>query len=163
MASRDLGPYIYPEAGELSAVGVTAVYFSYFFRWSMFENYQYIKEKIDFMTAVNGRTAGTFTNFDSLDDRIDTLYYYLQHIKFGFGRASRDASRMIQNGHMTREKGLRLAREYDAEFPAADFPSQLDYLGLSEEGFHEIVDRHRNAEIWRMDENGQWLLRNQVC
>ena len=32
----------------------------------------------------------------SLDDKIDNLYYYMQFIKFGFGRAVRDASRLIQ-------------------------------------------------------------------
>ena len=34
-------------------------------------------------TNPNGRTKGTFTNFDSLDDKIDCLYYYMQYIKFG--------------------------------------------------------------------------------
>ena len=27
---------------------------------------------------------GTFTDFDSLDDKIDCLYYYMQYIFFGF-------------------------------------------------------------------------------
>ena len=63
----------------------------------MFENYNYIKKEIpDFKENEYGRTEGTFTNFDSLDDKIDDLYYYMQFIKFGFGRATRDASRLVQ-------------------------------------------------------------------
>ena len=63
----------------------------------MFENYNYIKRKVkDFKTLEKNRSDGTFTNFDSLDDKIDNVYYFMQYVKFGFGRATRDSSRMIQ-------------------------------------------------------------------
>ena len=41
-----------------------------------------IKDLIDF--KIVKRTSETFTNFDSSDDKIDDLYYYMQFIKFGF-------------------------------------------------------------------------------
>lgn len=154
----DLAPYAYPSSEDIERVGAKALYFAYFFKWSMYENYQFIRDKIDFWTAPNGRTDGTFTNFDSLDDKMDTLYYYMQYIKFGFGRAVRDASRMIQNGHLTREEGLDLARKYDDEFPHTYFHDQLEYLGLTKPEFDETVDRHRNEEIWAFEGN-RWKLR----
>jgi N-acetyl sugar amidotransferase len=155
---KELNPFIYPDLKDVSRVGVKALYFSYFFKWSMFENYQLIRTKYDFRTCPKGRTDGTFTNFDSLDDKIDNVYYYMQFIKFGFGRAVRDASRLIQNGHMTRGQGLELARRYDSEFPYEFFDEVLDYLGMTEEEFHNIVDLHRNPEIWTR--RGQdWALR----
>lgn len=154
---RDIQPYLYPGSDEIKKVGVKALYFGHFFRWSMYQNYLYIKDKIPFETAPFGRTEGTFTNFDSLDDKTDSLYYYMQFVKFGFGRASRDASRMIQNGHMDRAYGLELARKYDDEFPAAYFQENLDYLGMSEEEFHRTVDMHRNSELWKQ-EDGRWQL-----
>jgi hypothetical protein len=145
----------------VASVGVKAYYFAYFFRWSMYENYQYIKDKIDFRTNEKGRTDCTFTNYDSLDDKIDNLYYYMQFIKFGFGRAVRDASRLIQNGHMTREEGLRLAHKYDDEFCYEHFDEVLEYLDLTTDEFSKIVDQHRNPEIWK--KNGpSWTLRNPV-
>ena len=69
----------------------------------MLENWNYVNLP-DFKTDPDGRTEGTFTSFDSLDDKIDTLYYYMQFIKFGFGRATRDACRMIQNNQLSREE-----------------------------------------------------------
>jgi N-acetyl sugar amidotransferase len=155
----DLAPYIYPEIGRVHEVGVKAFYFGYFFRWSMYENYLYIKEKIHFRTNIKGRTDGTFTNYDSLDDKIDNLYYYMQFIKFGFGRAVRDASRLIQNGHMTREEGLDLVRKYDDEFCYEHFDDVLDYLDLTRDEFVKIVDQHRNPEIW-LKKGERWVLRN---
>ena len=155
---HDLAPYIYPDLEDVERVGVKALYFAYFFKWSMFENYNYIKDKIEFRTEPNGRTNGTFTDFDSLDDKIDNLYYYLQFIKFGFGRTIRDASRLIQNHHMSREEGLDLSRKYDDEFPSTYHSEHLQYLDVSEVEYAEIIDLHRNSELWKFEGN-QWKLR----
>lgn len=159
ISARELCPYVYPPSEDVAAVGVKAFYFGYFFRWSMYENYRFIREKIDFRTNQKGRTDGTFTNYDSLDDKIDNLYYYMQFIKFGFGRAVRDASRLIQNGHMTRVEGLEFARKYDDEFCYEHFDEVLAYLELTRSEFDTIVDRHRNSEIWTKD-GSRWVLRN---
>jgi len=158
VAEKDLNPYIYPSSSTLAASNITPYYFAYFQKWSMFENYELIKEKIDFKTHPKGRTSGTFTDFDSLDDKIDLLYYYMQYIKFGFGRTIRDASRLIQNGHITRAQGIEYVQKYDAEFPEEHFEDVLDYLSLSFSEFTEIVDKHRNSEIWD-NVNGEWHLR----
>jgi len=157
----DLAPYVYPPLEQIESVGARAYYFGYFFRWSMYENYLYIRDKIDFRTNAKGRTDSTFTNYDSLDDKIDNLYYYMQFIKFGFGRAVRDASRLIQNGHMSRAEGLELAMKHDDEFCHEYFDEVLDYLDLTRDEFVTIVDRHRNAEIWEKRESG-WVLRNPI-
>ncbi|MFC1584519.1 N-acetyl sugar amidotransferase [Fibrobacterota bacterium] len=155
---NDITPYIYPDIDSVKKAGIKAFYFSYFFRWSMLENYRLIKTKIKFLTNPKGRTDGTFTNFDSLDDKIDNLYYYMQFIKFGFGRTVRDSCRMIQNGQMTREEALELAQRYDSEFPFEHFSEVLHFLDLTEEEFTAIVDKHRNPEIWN-SEKGRWKLR----
>jgi len=158
VAEADLQPYIYPDPAAVRAAGLTICYFGYFFRWSALENYRYISRTIDFATNAKGRTDGTFTNFDSLDDKMDDVYYYLQFIKFGFGRAVRDACRQIQNGHMTRPEGLELARKYDDEFPVEFFDEALRYLAVTDGEFQAIVDQHRNPEVWRRDD-GRWTLR----
>jgi N-acetyl sugar amidotransferase len=158
ISESSLAPYVYPEREEISRIGVKAIYFGYFFPWDVVDNYEYVRARIDFRTWPTGRTEGTFTNFDSLDDKIDSLYYYMQMIKFGFGRASRDASRQIYRGRMTRNHALEMARKYDNEFPKTFFREQLGYLGLTETEFHTIVDKHRNPEIWKFEGN-QWKLR----
>ncbi|MBI4135765.1 N-acetyl sugar amidotransferase [Candidatus Uhrbacteria bacterium] len=155
---RDLNPYVYPSSEEVARIGVKAFYFGYFFKWSSYENYLYVKDKFDFHTCREGRTEGTFTDFDSLDDKSDNLYYYMQYIKFGFGRSVRDASRMIQNRQLTRAQGLDFARKYDHEFPIRYFSDMLEYLALTKEEFYELVDKHRNAELWQKV-NEQWQLR----
>lgn len=162
ISKADLHPYMYPSEKELKANKIKSYYFGYFFKWSMFENYEYVKKEIpDFNENKYGRTEGTFTSFDSLDDKIDDLYYYMQFIKFGFGRATRDASRLIQNGHLSRQKGMELVRKFDGEFPKRNFNKVLNFLGIKELDFYEIVDKHRNLEIWKQ-KNNTWELRHKI-
>jgi N-acetyl sugar amidotransferase len=157
ISEADLNPYVYPDAAEVERVGLKAMYFAYFFRWSMLENYRYVREKIPFATHPDGRTPGTFTDFDSLDDKSDNLYYHLQFVKFGFGRAVRDACRMIQNDQMTREEGLELARRYDDEFPEEHLDAMLECVARERDELVATIDLHRNPELWR-PVDGRWAL-----
>ena len=148
VTERDLYPYIYPENVD----GVKAVYWSWYHRWDIYENAELMKNKLDFARVE--RSTGAFEGFDSIDDRIDDLDFYMMYVKFLFGRATRMASRMIQCGHMTREQGMGLAALYDGERPPVT--QILEYLDMTQQEFDETVDKHRNPEMWRK-ENGVWL------
>jgi len=162
ISTLDLSPYIYPSEKVLKKNKILAYYFSYFFKWSMFDNYNFVKKYLpDFKENPEGRTEGTFTNFDSLDDKIDDLYYYMQYIKFGFGRATRDVSRLIQNEHLDRSKGLEFIKKYDGEYPRRNLDEVLDYLNLNQYDFEEVINKHRNLEIWKQKQNS-WELINKL-
>jgi N-acetyl sugar amidotransferase len=151
ISENDIQAYVYDEDTDFE---INAYYFSYFFKWDMYENYQYVKKVLPEFKTVD-RSEGTFTNFDSLDDKIDSLYYYMQYIKFGFGRCVRDASRLIQNGHITRDKGLKYVQKYDDEFPKKYLEENLKFLNITELDFEEIVNKHRNEEVWK-SKNNYW-------
>ena len=85
----------------------------------------------------------------------------MQFIKFGFGRATRDACRLIQNNQMTRSKAIEMAKNYDSEFPKMYFEEAIDFLGINKNQFDEIVNKHRNAEVWQI-KNNNWELKNKV-
>jgi len=148
----NLQPYIYPKLEVIKQKQITPYYFSYFEKWDIHENYKFIKSKTKF-SENETRISGTFQNYDSLDDYIDPLYYYMQFIKFGFGRALRDASRLIRNNHLERDKGLEYVKAYDGEFPDTEFQTILKFLNLTTEEFYKIVDQHRNNEIWEKSGN----------
>ncbi|MGE0612997.1 MAG: N-acetyl sugar amidotransferase [Hyphomicrobiales bacterium] len=153
---RDLAPYVYPDMERVQHTGVTALYFAYFFKWDVFENYEYVRKRVDFRLAPGGRTDGTFTGYDSLDDKIDNLYYHMQYIKFGFGRGVRDASRLIQFKRATRDEALKLALTHDDEFPQTYLEDVLDYLDMDRDELVRVIDMHRNPEIWTKSGN-RWM------
>ena len=83
-----------------------------------------------------------------MDDKIDPLYYYMQLVKFGFGRSLRDASRLLKNGHISLEKAKEYIKKYDDEFPDENLIDVLEYLDIEKNELSEIIDHHRNKEIW---------------
>jgi len=152
LTESDLWPYTYPEDVE----GIEAVYFSWYFPWDILENARLCRSRLGFEPAKNGpqdvrfwgKSDGSFEGFDSIDDKIDDLDYYMMWIKFGFGRATRMASRLIQRGHMTREEGLELVREHDGELPLTYADDVLRYLGLTYADMSGVIQQHKNPELW---------------
>ena len=68
---------------------------------------------------------------------------------------------MIQNGHLTREKGLEHVLKYDDELPKKYLKENLEYLDLTELDFEEIVNKHRNIEVWKPSGNS-WKKRFNI-
>lgn len=159
IGARELHPYTYPDFDEIVSRRVRALYFGYFFPWDVTENYKYVSEKFPFEGNRRGRTYGTFNDYDSVDDVMDDLYYFMQYIKFGFGRCLRDCARMIQRGHMTRDEAAELIALYDGEFPSKTIDTCLEYLDMSKEEFWHVVDRHRSPKVWKKSGEG-WVLRH---
>ena len=148
ISRRNLAPYIMPDPDLLDEASIEAHYFGYYFPWDVVSNYNLVRSKIDFRCHPSGRTPGTFTNFDSLDDYIDDVYYYMQYIKYGFGRAIRDASRQVQLGHLTRSEAIDICQKFDGEYPEDSIVRTCDFLGISIADFTAIVDSHRPSLIW---------------
>lgn len=168
ISERELWPYIMPDDGDIGRAGVEAVYYSYYFPWDIYANARYCREKIAFEVARNGqgpvsawgKSDGSFEGFDSIDDMIDDLDYYMMFVKFGFGRSSRMASRLIQRGYITRDYGLEVVRKFDGEMPNTYLREVLDYLSIREpREFFAIVNQHRNPEIW-LKAGTEWHLRH---
>jgi hypothetical protein len=107
------------------------------------------------------RSEGTYSKYNSIDDKIDDLHYYTTFIKFGLGRASYDASQEVRNKHLLREEAVRLVHQFDGEFPSRYFQDVMDYLEIAPDRFRELCDAFRSPHLWKK-ENGQWQLRHQV-
>ena len=158
---KDINPYVLPKQNILNKK-IKPYYFAYFEKWDVENNYNFIKSKINFNLHPEGRTPGTFTNFDSLDDSVDQVYYYMQLVKFGFGRAHRDASRQIQNKiNVKKKKLIDNIKKFDQEIPEKDIFDYCKYISISIKEFNEIVDKHRNKEIWKFEEK-QWKLKKNL-
>lgn len=174
ITEADLYPYIMPD----EAAKCTAVYWSYFFKWSIYGNALLTREKMGFEQARQmdwdsfrygrpsligpgwwGKSDGSFEGFDSIDDMIDDLDLFMMFVKFGFGRSARMASRLIQLGHMDRATGLEMVRRYDGEFPETYLNDVLAYVGMTRDELTALIDKHRNPEIWKQ-ENDAWKLRH---
>jgi len=156
----DLMAFLPAPANELERANIQVHYLGYYLRWTPQEVYYYATENTGFK-ARPFRTQGTYSKYNSIDDKIDDLHYYTTFIKFGIGRATYDASQEIRNHHITREEGQALVKKFDGEFPDRYFQDIMDYIGMRPERFIELCDEFRSPHLWNKV-NGEWSLRHNV-
>lgn len=174
---NDLLPYLPADPAEIARHSVEVHYLGYYMKWHPQECYYYAVEHGGFQASPE-RTPGTYSKYNSIDDKIDDFHYFTTYIKFGIGRATYDAAQEIRNGEITREEGVALVKKFDGEFPARFADEIFAYLSLPEKQFPQashmfaqptidreyfmaLADRFRSPHLWSQ-EGGCWRLRHTV-
>lgn len=160
LTTNDLSSFMPIGMDDLSKSNIEVHYLGYYLKWTPQEVYYYAVENTGFK-ARPFRTQGTYSKYNSIDDKIDDLHYYTTYIKFGIGRATYDASQEIRNKHLVREEGKALVKKFDGEFPDKYFNEIMDYIEMKPERFHELCDAGRSPHLWTKV-NGDWKLRHTV-
>jgi N-acetyl sugar amidotransferase len=158
----DLMTYLPAPYEQLEKSNIEVHYLGYYLKWTPQEVYYYAVENTGF-EARPFRTQGTYSKYNSIDDKIDDLHYYTTFIKFGLGRATYDASQEIRNKHLTREEGVALVKKFDGEFPDRYFNEIMEYLDINPDYFrYELTDSFRSPHLWDKNDKGEWQLRHNV-
>ena len=173
----ELNPYLPADPIHIANSRIEVHYLGYYLKWHPQSCYYYAFEHGGFEASPE-RTPGTYSKYNSIDDRIDDFHYYTTFIKFGIGRATYDAAQEIRSGDIDRNEGVSLVRRFDGEFPLRFKDEIFEYLSIpssqfpiaskcfeqpifDDEYFRLLTDRFRSPHLWKI-ENGQWTLRWQV-
>lgn len=177
VSDNDLSVYMPEDPARLEEKQIQVHYLGYYLPWHPQEVYYYAVKNTGFRAAPE-RTTGTYSKYNSIDDKIDDLHYYTTLIKFGIGRASYDASQEIRNNDIERDEGVALVKKFEHEFPERFIDELLAYLSLPAEEFPEaskmfdspildrdyfmaLSDKFRSPHLWKR-ENNDWALRYSV-
>lgn len=173
----ELQPYLPANPEHIEQQKVEVHYLGYYLKWHPQSCYYYSVEHGGFQASPE-RTPGTYSKYNSIDDRIDDFHYYTTFIKFGIGRATYDAAQEIRSSDITRDEGVALAKRFDGEFPERFADDIFRYLSIPEsefpqaskmfeqpimdyEYFMHLADTFRSPHLWKF-EDGEWKLRHQV-
>tara|TARA_X000000950_G_scaffold102342_1_gene129262 strand:+ start:9344 stop:10567 length:1224 start_codon:yes stop_codon:yes gene_type:complete len=157
---KDLDIFLPPALNDIKNKKLEVHYLGYFLKWIPQECYYYAVDNSNFRPRPF-RTQGTYSKYNSIDDKIDDLHYYTTFIKFGIGRATYDVSQEIRNNHLDTYEGKKLIEKFDGEFPDRYFAEICDYLGIKQDVFHRTCDKFRPKHLWKKTK-GEWKLRHNV-
>ena len=177
LSRSSLNPYFPSDPEAISKNGIEVHYLGYYLKWHPQAAYYYSVEHGDFEASPE-RTPGTYSKYNSIDDKIDDFHYFTTYIKFGIGRATYDASQEIRSGDISREEGVALVRKFDGEYPERFEREIFDYLSLDhsqmkisktalpqlkmdKEYFDDLTDSFRSPHLWKKSGAG-WSLRQTV-
>jgi hypothetical protein len=156
----DLMIYLPASGEEMERARIEVHYLGYYLKWTPQESYYNAVDHTGF-EARPFRTEGTYSKYNSIDDKIDDLHYYTTYCKFGLGRASYDASQEIRNKHLTREEGVALVQKFDGEKPRRYLDEVMQHIGMTVAEFDSLCDRARSPHLWVKD-GDSWKLRHPV-
>jgi hypothetical protein len=157
---HDLGPFFYPSDEEIESVGVRGIYLSNFMSWNARKQTEFVIERYGFETALSRER--TFNVYDKLDDiHANGTHDYLKYLKFGYGRATDDASTEVRHRRMSREEAIRMVAMYDPKRPS-DLDIFLKFVGITEQEFEDSVERFRDKRIWEK-KDGVWKVKDSIA
>lgn len=137
---RDLEPFAYPRMKDLRRVGVRSVCLGSFIPWDVRAQVDIIKSELDWREdVVEGVPEGY--GYEKIECAMQGVRDYIKYLKRGYGRTAHLASIDIRNGRMDRERAAQLIRDHDGHRPAS-LEVFLEYVGIDEERFMEIVGKH---------------------
>jgi len=173
----ELSSYMPANPDEAAKQKLEIHYLGYYLKWHPQSCYYYAVEHGGFQASPE-RTPGTYSKYNSIDDKIDDFHYYTTWIKFGIGRATYDAAQEIRSADITREEGVALVKRFDGEFPERfadeifrylsidkrEFPiasTQFEQAVMDRAYFMTLADRFRSPHLWAK-EGAEWRLRHTV-
>lgn len=159
ITEADVLPFSYPDNRELEQVGVRGIYLNNYMRWDSRAQHERMIREYGYQTASQTRTFDTYNNVECWN--YSDVHDYLKWLKHGYGKVLDHACREIRLGRMTRSQGIELVGEFQSRRPQ-HLQLFLDWLGISKNAFHYIVDQHRNLRIWKRDKNWNWKLRKPL-
>ncbi len=157
----DLAPFFYPSDEDLERVGVRGIYLSNFMPWDGRTQAEFVIEKLGFETAqIRDRTFNIYAKTD--DIHANGLHDYLKYLKFGYGRATDDASNEVRHGRMTRERAIEMVERYDHVRPS-DMDVFLSSVGMAESELLAAIEPMRDPAIWSREGSGAWHTKDSVA
>ena len=156
LSDADLDPYMPANPALLEQKKVEVHYLGYYLKWHPQSAYYYAVEHGGFEPSPE-RTPGTYSKYNSIDDKMDDLHYYTTWIKFGIGRATYDAAQEIRSGDITRDEGVALVHRFDGEWPGRFENELFEYLSVPQfprmdrAHFLSIAERFKSPHLWDGD------------
>jgi N-acetyl sugar amidotransferase len=145
--------YIYPSSIEFEKSKIDIFYLGPAWDdWSNDSNSIYASLQGLTMRPGEESITGDITNASMLDEEFTNINMMLKYYKFGIGRTTDDASERIRRGEISREEGIKLAREYDGVCDDYIIQNFCKYVGISEDKFWNIANRWVNRDIFDTEE-----------
>ena len=143
---------------EASTDDLKIIYLGAIYPYSATEWYKSAKDAgfNDLNVLNEWQRHGQIENFSQIDSIGYNMGVWTKFVKFGFQRVSDMACRYVREGLLSYEQAQQLIKDMDY---ICDPASKRDFcrtIGITEEYFDKMVDKHANKNLVVKDINGRW-------
>ncbi|HXB41280.1 MAG TPA: N-acetyl sugar amidotransferase [Bacteroidia bacterium] len=155
ITENDIVRFKYPHDKEIERIGVRGIYLNNFKRWDSLAQHNEMIKLYDYESASQTRTFDPFNDIDCFN--YSDVHDYIKFIKHGYSKVNDHVAREIRLNRITKEQGAQLIKKYSKIKPE-NLNLFLEWIGMTENSFHYIIDQHRNKKLWTRNEEWKWEL-----
>ena len=120
---------------------IKSIFLGDYVNWDAKKQLEIIKQHG--FTTYNGPMEWTFLDYENLDTKFVAIHDYFKYLKFGYGRATDQASIEIHHGRMDRNTALSKVNDYDGKLPTKYLDEFLETMGITREQFDQLCAKFR--------------------
>lgn len=137
---RDLEPYIYPPKEELDKIGARSISLGKFIPWDVQSQVQINKRELGWQEdEIESGFPGP--TYEKIECMFTGIRDYVKYLKRGFARITHLTTLDIKHGRISRDEAMKLIKQHEGKKPKS-LEVFLEFLGITEDEFNEIVSRH---------------------
>lgn len=135
---RDLIPFQYPPRRELHQLGYTSVCLGSYIPWNAKKQSEFISNELGWHgDEVEGMPKGMYEH-EKIECWMQGCRDYIKFLKRGYARVTQMTALDLRKGEIEKHLADSLVEEFDGRKPPS-LELLLEYLGISENEFNEIV------------------------
>jgi N-acetyl sugar amidotransferase len=135
---RDFKPFGYPPLRDLKQLKYRSVCLGSYIPWDVKKQVKIIQDELGWQgDQVEGIPWSEYP-YEKIECHLQGVRDYIKYLKRGYGRVTQMTALDLRNGRISPEKARQLIDDHEGRKPHS-LPIFLDYVGLSEEEFNQIV------------------------
>ena len=138
---RDLTPYTFPDIEELEKLKYNPVTLGTFIPWDHHKNTEIIKKDLGWkVDELEGVPDEINPHGEKIECFMQGTRDYIKFLKRGYSRVSQINALNVRHKRMTPDEAKNINEKFDGRKPPS-LEVFLEYVGLTEEEFNQIVDK----------------------
>jgi N-acetyl sugar amidotransferase len=160
ISESDIHPFCYPDNRVLEQVGVRGIYLNNYIRWDSRAQHEKMIQDYGYETAPQTRSFDTYRDVDCWN--YSDTHDYIKWLKHGYGCVVDHCCREIRLRRMIRAEAVNIVADNIYKFPK-NLDLFLNWLEITENAFHYIVDQHRNSLAWERNSSWEWQFNKDIA
>jgi N-acetyl sugar amidotransferase len=156
----DLKCLIYPADKDIKKIGLTGLFYGYYFKWNA-RNHLKIVEELGWK-RLEKAWEGSWLDYENVDMKFIDIREHFKWLKYGYGRTTDQVNIDIRNNKITRAEALKIVIQKDGRVNQENIQEFCKYINISESEYIRIRDSFVNKDIFEKDQDGSWKLKYEI-
>jgi len=123
--------------------GIMSIYLGDYVEWDAKKQVELMKQYG--FTTHDGPMEWAFEDYENLDTKYVAIHDYFKWLKYGYGRATDQASIAIHHNRMSREEGQLLINMYDGKLPTRYLHEFLKEFDMTHDEFLKLCEKFKKC------------------